>query len=394
MEKRAAPRRVFRFDGFELDDGTGELRGNGRTLRLQDKPLRALVTLLERAGQVVTREDLRRRLWPDGVHVDYEQGLGNALLKVRDALGDSARSPRFVETLPRRGYRFLPAVTLHESRAPAVPAGRARRPIRRWVVAATVSAAAAAAALAFQASHGSDPSSHFGTSAREEYLRARRLAERKTPDGLQKSVAAYRAVLAADSAFAPAWSGLAEAYHFLGAVGALPTVDAYRLASDAARRALALDGARAEAHAVLAETTFRFGPGGGDAMQSFERALALDPGSGVIRQWYANYLAHLGRLSEALEQMRRAHRLDPLSLHINVDLAALLYEAGHRAESARQLQRTLDLDPYYPKAHFLLGRIHLREDRRDEAIEALQRAAALAPGTSKFQEALSAASAR
>src|SRR5829696_7180320 len=97
----------YRFDHFELDERSGELRRDGHVVRLQEKPLLALVALLERPGDVVTKEELRARLWPDDGRVDYEQGIGNAFLKLREALGDSAKAPRFIETLPRRGYRFI-----------------------------------------------------------------------------------------------------------------------------------------------------------------------------------------------------------------------------------------------------------------------------------------------
>ena len=99
-----------RFGIFELDLQTGELRRQGFKIKLQEQPLQVLVILLERAGGVVTREELQKQLWPADTFVDFERGLNRAISKIREALADSADSPRFIETLPRRGYRFVAEV--------------------------------------------------------------------------------------------------------------------------------------------------------------------------------------------------------------------------------------------------------------------------------------------
>jgi len=101
---------IARFGVFELDFSTGELRKSGVKLRLQGQPIQVLTLLLERAGEVVTREELRQKLWASDTFVDFDHSLNTAINKVREALGDSASSPRFVETLARRGYRFIAPV--------------------------------------------------------------------------------------------------------------------------------------------------------------------------------------------------------------------------------------------------------------------------------------------
>jgi TolB-like protein/Tfp pilus assembly protein PilF len=100
----------YRFGRFELDPQARELRKDGVRLRLQDQPLELLTMLLEHAGEVLTREALRRRLWAEGTFVDFEHGLNAAIKRLRNVLGDTAERPRFVETLPRRGYRFMAPV--------------------------------------------------------------------------------------------------------------------------------------------------------------------------------------------------------------------------------------------------------------------------------------------
>lgn len=111
---------VIRFGNFEVDARSGELRRGGRKVRLTGQPFDVLVALLEKPGQVLTREDLREKLWSEDTFVDFEHGLNTAINRVREALGDNATNPRFIETLPRRGYRFLAPVTQPET-APAIP---------------------------------------------------------------------------------------------------------------------------------------------------------------------------------------------------------------------------------------------------------------------------------
>ena len=107
-ETQSRPRLV-RFGAFEADVQTGELRKDGVKLKFSGQPFQVLAILLERPGEVVTREELQKRLWPD-TFVDVERNLNTAVNKIREVLGDSAESPRFVETLPRRGYRFIAPV--------------------------------------------------------------------------------------------------------------------------------------------------------------------------------------------------------------------------------------------------------------------------------------------
>src|SRR5271157_764930 len=101
---------MLKFGPYIVDLTAGEVRKNGSRIRLQEKPLRVLGLLAERQGQLVTREELQKRLWPDETFVDFETGLNTAVSKLRDALSDDAQNPRYIETLPRRGYRLLPPV--------------------------------------------------------------------------------------------------------------------------------------------------------------------------------------------------------------------------------------------------------------------------------------------
>jgi len=103
-------KKLYRFGVFEADTATGELRKQGRRIQLPAQPFDVLVMLLEQAGNIVSRTQIRDRLWPEGTFVDFDHSLNTAVNKIRDVLGDSASSPRFVETLARRGYRFIAPV--------------------------------------------------------------------------------------------------------------------------------------------------------------------------------------------------------------------------------------------------------------------------------------------
>lgn len=101
------PVETYRFGQFELDIPAGELRRNTGRVRLQPQPFRLLVFLARRAGSLVAREEIRSELWPDGTFVDFDQSVNFAIKQIRDALGDSAERPLYIETVPRRGYRFI-----------------------------------------------------------------------------------------------------------------------------------------------------------------------------------------------------------------------------------------------------------------------------------------------
>jgi TolB-like protein/DNA-binding winged helix-turn-helix (wHTH) protein/Tfp pilus assembly protein PilF len=124
--------RVLRFGNFEMDLRAGELYQQGRKVKLQEQPFRVLAMLLERPGELVTRQELQGRLWPADTFVDWDHGLNVAIKKVRDALGDSADSPRFVQTVARRGYRFIAPV--EDEGRPELPLRARPRGHRAWVV--------------------------------------------------------------------------------------------------------------------------------------------------------------------------------------------------------------------------------------------------------------------
>jgi TolB-like protein/DNA-binding winged helix-turn-helix (wHTH) protein len=148
MENPGPAPKAIRFGVFEIDPQAGELRKSGVRLKLQDQPFQVLMTLLDKPGRVVTRGELRKKLWDSDTFVDFEHSLGTAINKIREALGDSADNPRFIETLPRRGYRFLASVEPVErhSAVPVIAPSPARTRIP-WAATSSLALALTAALL-------------------------------------------------------------------------------------------------------------------------------------------------------------------------------------------------------------------------------------------------------
>ncbi len=127
MSESGQKPRTFRFGSFELDADTGEIRREGKAQpRLRDQSFRILLMLLERPADLVTREELRQRLWSSDTFVDFDHGLNTAINQLRGALNDSATNPRFIQTLPRRGYRFIAPVALATTGQPVPPESLAK----------------------------------------------------------------------------------------------------------------------------------------------------------------------------------------------------------------------------------------------------------------------------
>ena len=138
MKTSPMPGRTFQFGVFEVNESSGELRKHGVKIRVQEQPFQILVLLLERPNEIVGREEIRARLWPENTFVDFDNAISNAVRRLREALSDSADNPRFIETLSRRGYRFIGQVAVRSPtppvQTPPVPKPPAPKPTRIKVV--------------------------------------------------------------------------------------------------------------------------------------------------------------------------------------------------------------------------------------------------------------------
>jgi DNA-binding winged helix-turn-helix (wHTH) protein len=294
--------RLFRFGVFEVDDAGRELRKSGRLIHAAAQPLSVLVALVERAGDVVTRGELRDRLWGDATHVEFDRSLNFCVSALRAALGDSARHPRFVETLPRRGYRFLADVQIVDSGSSQV-AGAVKpraRGVTRWLrlVAAGVLCVQLPAVVR----------AHTRDNARPEALAAFELGLRSYgdgPDGREHSLAAFTRAVRLDARFAEAHFALADTFVALARQRAAVGAGYWSEARESLSRALRLEETAAT-HLLSASIAFEHDWQWREAEAHLERALVLAPDSDLAWSAYARLLSAEGRDGDAVAAIRRA----------------------------------------------------------------------------------------
>ncbi len=240
---------ILSFGPFEFDRQSGELRKHGMRVRLADQPRTVLELLLDRHGEIVTREEIRQRLWAADTFVDFDAGLSSVVRKLRDALGESADHPRYIETVPRRGYRFI-ATTATLTAAARRPSGGAATPPPKRAVWIAAAIAMSIGALVF-AEIESRP--RISPEANDAFLKGVAAAGRESVPGFRTAVAYFEQATRKEPAFALAYARLAEAQLQLGYAGQFAPRDIVPRADLAARKALALDDSIALAHRMRAE---------------------------------------------------------------------------------------------------------------------------------------------
>ena len=533
-----------RFGPFEVDLRANQLRKHGIRIKLQEKPFQFLALLLERPGEVVTREQLRDQLWPSDTFVDFEGSLNTAVNRLRQALSDSAETPRFIETIPRKGYRFIyPLAPVNSTLVSAEPmngagsTGRAEpivgvptqlwrkfavpalslvallivvavalfSPVRGWktnvkepekimlavlpfenlsgdpqqeyfsdgltdemitqlgrlqptrlgVIARTsamqykgrrpnlaqvaaelgvdyllegavrrsngrlrISAQLVQArdqtqlwaesyeretadvlavqrevgdriarSLALELLPASETARARGSSsnpaAYDAYLRGRYVWNRRTEEGLRKSVEYFQQAIRLDPNYAAAHAGLADSYLVLASWFHMKPHEAYPKAEAAVVKALQIDESLPEAHSSLAVIAWEFHRDRARAEKEFQLALQLNPGYATAHQWYAEFLSADGRHEEALAEIHRARELDPLSLIINSVVGYIQYYARRYDQAIVACRKALELDPDFGPAHLYLSWIYLQKGMHDEA--ATERQLAMARSSVDYQ---------
>jgi DNA-binding winged helix-turn-helix (wHTH) protein/Tfp pilus assembly protein PilF len=389
MQTAPQPREVVRFGVFEAEVRAGELRKNGVKVKIQDLPFRALRMLLSHPNEVLSREQFRRALWPEGVFVDFDHGISSAINRLRDALGDSADNPVFIETVERRGYRWIapthvpdplvqprPVLVKPEVETPGVETPvpeSAHLPPRAWRWSLVFPAAALLLiAWSFWPSHreakaGSTKrppattySSRHSANAEAEqfYLKGRFYWDKRTPDGLNKAVDFFTQAIVHDPNYAPAYVGLADCYNLMREYTLMPASEAYPRAIAAAQKAVELDDQSSEAHASLAFALFWGTWDVANADREFRRSIDLNPNNAVAHHWYATYLSTLGRYAEAVAEIERAQTLDPASKSVLADKGDLLLLVGRRDEGAVLLKQLETAEPDFLSPHRYLKGIY------------------------------------
>jgi DNA-binding winged helix-turn-helix (wHTH) protein/tetratricopeptide (TPR) repeat protein len=388
MESAQVSPAVVRFGVFEADLRAGELRRNGVKVRIQDLPFRALAVLLNRPNEVVTREELRQALWPDDVFVDFDRGISSAIKRLRDALGDSADNPIFIETIERRGYRWIGPIQVPElppeagvqsdgesggqAVAPPPPHASPRwkfifaLPVLALLFAAWIFRPSYHSAKAGSKTHPASSSSTAGLplraanrEAEEFYLKGRYYWEKRTPDSLNKAVDSFTQSLVHDPSYAPAYVGLADCYNLLREYTVMPASEAYPRALAAAKKAVELDPQSSEAHASLAFASFFGMRDAATADREFRRAIDLNPSNAIAHHWYATYLECLRRYPESLAEIERAQALEPASKSVLADKGNILFNAGRNRDAIALLKQMEENEPDFISPHRYLREIYL-----------------------------------
>jgi len=319
----------FAFGPFRFRVADLQLFRGRQAVPLPPKTAEMLWLLVHRRGEVVSKETMMTELWPS-TFVE-ESNLAQHVFRLRKALGE-----RYIETIPRRGYRFVANVT-EVTGAPRAP---------RWIAATFI-----VAVTTVLSTRGREPHA-IAPATREAYLKGTHHWNRRTGADFRKAIEYFRMAVEEDPAYADAWAGLAHAYNFTG--------QAPR-AKVAAMRALEFDPRSAQAHAALGNVSLFHDFDFDAAERALRRAIELDPGYATAHQWLAFAFLARRKIDAARMEIERARRLDPSSLIINTDVGDIEYYAHRYDDAIRAYGRALELDPNFAQAHASLAMAYRRK---------------------------------
>jgi len=391
--KSLSPGSVLRFGVFQVNLAERELRKHGVRIRLPSQPFCILSILLEKPGQVITREEMQQRLWSSDTFVDFEHSLNSAIKKLRHALGDSPENSRYVETVPRVGYRFIAPVEQvsatanvdvslvadrsAESAATVDGGGKLAWRILLGVAILLIVVPGAYfswfrfrdrpqpqsnVAGEIHASNGRESSrpnsrpvlSPKSAEARDLYVKGMYFWNKRTVAGFKQAIECFQQATTIDPNYALAYAGLANSYTLLTAYSSASSTMYMPQARTAALRALELDQGSAEAHTALALIVQNQDWDWQTSEKEYRRAIELNPDYPTAHQWYAEHLMWLRRFDEALHESERARQLDPLSLIIASDHGAILYFSRQYDPAIEQFRAVLRKDPNFSRAGALI----------------------------------------
>jgi len=291
---------------------------------------------LRQPGALVSRQELAKELWPH-LHVNFEHSLNSAVNTLRQALQDSPRESRFIETRSGLGYRFIAPIEELSSPRRSSP-NNARNDVHR------------------------------------DYLQGRFFLNKMTSEGIQRAIGCFQSALTEDPGCALAHSGMADSYCELALSGTVSAVDVSTTAREAATAALKAQPNLAEAHLSMGRVRMIFERDWGGAHDDCSRAGRIDPSLPAVHRAHAFLAAARSRHDDALADIRHAQELDPLSLPVGFEHAWLLYLAGHFEEAVAQCWRVLALEPSFAPTQAVLGLSYCELGSFDEAVTELDNA--------------------
>jgi DNA-binding winged helix-turn-helix (wHTH) protein/Tfp pilus assembly protein PilF len=390
---------VYEFGPVRINASSRKLIRNGECVQVQARGLDALLLLMRKRNEVVSKAELLATIWPD-TYVE-ESNLPVMISAIRRAIGDDGRNQKYIQTVSKFGYRFVGDVTeirgpgldefaksatdqVETSTRPREALSRGHRYARFSVIAGCAAAALAVAFLVYRlnssageghvAAASQPPAVLTGTEERSRsssrtdaemwYQKGYYAGNLQTKGGFLQSIEYYEKAIAADPGYASAYAGLARSYVKLPSYSAKPD---FERARTTALKAVSLDDGLADAHISLGMVVLIVDRNYAQAQREFRRAVALDPHSSLAEGQLALCLAAVGQSEEAVAHARRAKALDPLSVTAATDLGIVLYYSRRLSESASEFEEVLKLDPYYYRAELHLGKTYLSLGRFDDA---------------------------
>ena len=389
------PDTSYEFGAFRLVPAERQLLRENESITLPPKAFQALAILVQNHGHAVTKKHLIETLWPDSFV--EESNLNHYISLVRKALGDGTNGERYIETLPKFGYRFAgdvretnaqtESLLVHRhtrthivfkeeqseslktvsSRQTAVGRNTRARTLAALVVLVLAGGLFAAYFGLIRSAHS--PSAKAATAAvpklsdnpaaRDAYWQGRYFYNKRTTTDVRLGEAYFQKAVAADPGFALAYVGLADTY----------LIDDPSKAEGPLRKALELDNSLGEAHASLGFLRMFYHWDWPGAQREYEQAVALSPSYAPAHQWYALYLASQARFDDAKREMSKAIEIDSRSANLHADFALILYFAREYNDAITECHKALELEPNFIFAHQYLYSIYAEKNMYAEAVE-------------------------
>jgi DNA-binding winged helix-turn-helix (wHTH) protein/Tfp pilus assembly protein PilF len=407
MDSPGSQGKIARFGLFRVDLEERALTKKGVRIKLQEKPFQILALLLERRGEIVTREELKTALWRSDTFVEFDDGLNTAIKKLRVALDDPSDNPVYIETIPRRGYRLLAPVQSQSPEAhvttnvvvpPQTPLDQPSPliPIPKrwttWLIASIAlgvllsggvtiwmkgkphkTAAQVSSSPPRDSAHSVTPRS-VDPQAYEEYLQGRRYWRERTAAALAQAVDHFGRAIDRDPNYAAAYAALANCYVVSPMLSTVPKESAYVKARQAATKAVQLDDSLAEAHLAMAEISLYSDWDFSAAEKEFKRALELDSSNAQAHQWYAEFLSLMGRHAEAIAEIQTAEQLDPLAMIIYHQAGQVFQAARQYDKALEQYRRALQIQPGFGPTYSAIALAYRRQGNYPAYLEAERQA--------------------
>lgn len=307
------------FGPFLMDADRGELFKHGTRLRLRAQPFQVLIALLEKPGEIVTRQELRRRLWGNRIFAEFDVAINSAVSRLREVLGESSQQPHLIETVPKRGYRFNGPVSLRKPSGTS-GAGKPR----------------------------GDPEAH------KAYLRGHHLIKRHTPPNAERALEYFREAIRRDPNNVLPYHGAAIYYLMAALMGELRPYEALAEAEDLIIRGRMINESSAMLQNTLAMLRM-FQWRWEESEEAFRRAMELEPNNPHVRMMYSHLCCFQGRKDEAVQQSKMGVDLDPLDPMTNFHLVKSCYYAQRFDEAVCNGRTALELTPDFPYTRWYMA---------------------------------------